>query len=249
MNKFLLVSNPPHPNVDAQVAAAVLGIPPSDANLKVRYGIPEIWVAENERSMIEADAADLRDAGMRCEIITGEHLVGVPSQTIVRSVAFSDGGIVLRTDDGERTVRFDKPMIVLPILPRAAEGVPQGTRVTVAPSVQVSDISPVLDMHLPDGDRFALYAELVDFDGLEETMRERFRRARFDDRLKNMQLRRPRQMLPSNMREARRGYSYASPGLEGLLNQIEPGLVDMSQSELSARLTFLTTLASMAGGA
>ena len=256
----LLVSNPPHPKVDAQAASAVLGIPPVDANLKIRYLVPEIWVADPDRSAVEADAADLREAGMRCAVVDGEQLRGIPAQQLVRSFAFSEQGITLRTDDSARELRYEEPMIVLPVSPRAAEGAPPGMRITIAPWVQVSDVCPFIDVYLPDGNRFAIYAELVDFAGLGgeatasqqhnmlrvgEMLRERLRRARFDDRLSNMQLRRPRQSLPPHLLEARRGYSFASPGLDELLSAIAPELRDAPQAELSSRLSFLTTLSSI----
>ena len=256
----LLVSNPPHLKVDALAASAVLGIPPVEANLKVRYLVPEIWVADPDRPVVEADALDLREAGMRCAVIDGQQLRGIPSQQLVRSFAFSEQGIALRTDVTARDLRYEEPMIVLPVSPRAAEGAPPGMRVTIAPSVQVSDVCPFLDVYLPDGNRFAIYADLVDFAGLgaeatasqqhnisrvAEILRERLRRARFDDRLGNMQLRRPRQSLPPHLLEARRGYSFASPGLDELLTEIAPELRNAHQAELSSRLAFLTTLSSI----
>ena len=249
---FLLVSNPPHPKIDAQAAGHVLGIPPHEANLKARYGLPEIWSAETDRSIIEEDAATLSAADMRYALITGEQLAAVPTQQLVRSVGMTDHGIALRTDAGTHELSDSQPMIVVPVSPRAAEGAPPGMRVTVAPSVQVFDVGPYIDVYLPDGSRFGIYEELVNFGelggvaALLEIMRERLKRARFDDRLQNMQLRRPRQMLPAHVREARRGYSFASPGLDELLEAVSPDLQKLGQAEWSARLAFLTTLSSMA---
>ena len=197
----------------------------------------------------------MREADMRYAVITDEQLAGVPAQQLVTSVAFTDDALTLSTDTGTHRLAFDEPMIVLPISPRAAEGTMEGMRFTVGPSGQltVADVCPYVDVYLPDGRRFGIYEELVDlreqggFAGFVEMMRERFKRARFDDRLVNMQLRRPRQMLPSHMREARRGYSFASPGLDELLNAIAPELQKLSQAEWSARLAFLTTLSTLAG--
>ena len=251
-NHLLLITNPPHPKIDAHAAAEVLGIPAAEANLKARYGIPEIWAASTDRSLIEADAATLREANMRCVVITGEQLARVPSQQLVRGVELTEQGIRLRAEDGTRDVAQGKAMIVLPVSPRPAEGAPPGTRVTVAPAVLVSDVCPYLDVFMPDGNRYGIYEELVDFGEaggvtkLADIIRERLPRARFDERLNNMQLRRPRQMLPAQMRDARRGYSFASPGLDALLNTIAPELQNVSQAEWSARLAFLTTLSSLA---
>ena len=248
----LLITNPPHPKIDAHAAAEVLGIPAAEANLKARYGIPEIWAASTDRSLIEEDAATLRAADMRCVIITGDQLARVPSQRIVRGLEVTAKGITLRSDEGTRDVAVGEPMIVLPVSPRPAEGAPPGTRVAVAPAVLVSDTCPYLDIFMPDGNRFGIYEELVDLSAVggalqfSNVMKERFPRARFDERLNNMQLRRPRQMLPAQMRDARRGYSFASPGLDALLNTIAPELQNVSQAEWSARLAFLTTLSSLA---
>ena len=118
------------------------------------------------------------------------------------------------------------------------------------------DATPFLDMYLTTGDkpiRISVVQNAVSFSGLGrvqpraasnmasfvERCEDRFSHAAVDRRLEGMRLR-----LYASRRAAdsehRYGYSYASPGLLGLLPAISRDLEGITQSEFSARLAYLT---------
>ncbi|MGQ0814292.1 MAG: hypothetical protein ACT4O1_07480 [Gemmatimonadota bacterium] len=256
-SQVLLVSNPPHPRVDAQVAASVFGLLPADANLKVRYSVPEIWLADTDASVVEQAATRLRAGGMRCVIVRGEDLLAVPSPLLVPSFALCEQSVTLVVGDQRIEIAHDHSPIIVSSTPRPAEGAPPSLRTTIAPGVEVRELCPFVHFYLAGGLRLAVYAELVDFAGLGDQMgssqsgnmarfgqllQQRLTHARFDNRLLNMQLRRRlAHGVPPTLRESRKGYSFASPGLDALLEAIAPELLSISQSELSSRLAYLTT--------
>ncbi|MGQ0561112.1 MAG: hypothetical protein ACT443_04465 [Gemmatimonadota bacterium] len=254
---MLLVSNPPHPHVDAQVAASVLGLLPVDANLKIRYSVPEIWLADTDAAVVEQATTRLRAGGMRCVIITGDDLLEVPTPLLVPSFALGERSVTLMAGDQGIEIAHDHSPVIVSSTPRPAEGAPPSLRTTIAPGVEVRDLCHFVHFYLAGGLRLAVYAELVDFAGLgdqigssqsgnmarfAQLLQQRLTHARFDNRLLNMQLRRRlAHGVPPNLRESRKGYSFASPGLDALLAAISPKLLSISQPELSSRLAYLTT--------
>ena len=266
MSYTLLISNPPQPMVDAQVTASVLGLLPVDANLKARYSVPEIWLAEKDRAVIDDAASRLRAAGMSVVVLAGEQLVAVPSQLIVTSFTFEEKRLALRLPTANVNVAYDHPIVIVPCTPRPAEG-PMPPLRTIA-GVQVSDSSSFVDIYVKarhDWIRLAVYAELVDYAGLGEQktasharnlllvcqmLQRRFVNAHYDDRIVNMQLRRRIGYgTPPQLKDARKGFSFASPGLDALLSALSPALQDVGQADFSSRLSFLTRLATAGGPA
>ncbi len=115
---------------------------------------------------------------------------------------------------------------------------------------------PFLDIYVSSGTRptrITVLQNAVDFSGLGhmepraasnmaalvENCEDRFNEATFDRRLEGMRLRLQRSRRGSGA-EHRRGYSFASPALTELLSSISGDLPNLSQSEFSARLAFLT---------
>lgn len=248
----LLVSNPPHPRPDIKTAALVLGLLPDQVEPKLRYGVPEIWMAESTDEKVSRAHKILATAGVRTVVATSDEVQAVPPPRIVRSIEFTYDSMYL---GGVEVTSADAPLI-LPCYPRAAEGAPPNLRSEVVPGVAVYDTTPFLHLYLANGARLGIYGELVDFtflgpqkspnaqrniNALESTLRARLPRAKFDERLTNIQLRRRWDHgVPVNFTEARKGYSYASPGLDALLADISPDLANITQSEWSSRLCYLT---------
>lgn len=115
---------------------------------------------------------------------------------------------------------------------------------------------PFLDIYVSPGKRptrITVLQNAVDFSGLGhmqpraasnmaalvENCEDRFKEATVDRRLEGMRLRLHIARRASGA-EHRRGYSFASPSLTELLSSISGDLLNLSQSEFSARLAFLT---------
>jgi hypothetical protein len=243
--------------VDAQVTASVLGLLPVDANLKARYSVPEIWIADEDRGKVEAAAARLALVEMRGVVRDAADFGKIPSQLIVTGFTFDEHKLTLHLPTATLNIGYDHPGLIVPCTPRAAEGTPPPPHKVAG--MDVHDDSSFVDLYLKskqDWLRLAIFAEHVDFEGLGahktasaarnmlnllQMLQRRFTVADYDDRLVNMQLRRrPGPSTPAQLKDARKGYSYASPGLLALLEIIAPQWKDCSQSELSSRLVFLT---------
>lgn len=239
----------------------MLELMPVDANLKIRYGVPEIWMADPEEAKIAIAETRLREAGLRCVAVAGADLLAVPTQQLVQSLELTWDSVVLHTDGDEIEISDSEPAVMVSCTPRAAEGAPPNLRSALAAGVQVYDTCAFYDLYLASGVRLAIYGELVDFGVLAEQrtasqnrnmvvlgqlLKKRLTQTKFDDRLLNMQLRRRAgHGVPVNLRESRKGYSYASPGLDTLMAELTPALANISQTELCSRLAYLTSRAGM----
>jgi hypothetical protein len=121
---------------------------------------------------------------------------------------------------------------------------------------QGADTVPFLDVYIPGNGspkRLTVIQNSVNFSGLGrvqpraasnmdalvESCEDRFNQAHVDRRLVGMRLRARGGPRPAGS-EHRRGFSYASPGLNALLHAVSSRLEAISQPELSARLAFLT---------
>lgn len=121
---------------------------------------------------------------------------------------------------------------------------------------QGSDTVPFLDVYVPANGaprRLTVIQNAVNFSGLGrvqpraasnmdalvDNCEDRFSRVHVDRRLVGMRLRARGGPRPPGS-EHRRGFSYASPGLNALLHAVSTRLEAISQAELSARLAFLT---------
>ena len=107
----LLVSNPPHGDVDAAAAASHFGLTAAEVRMKANYGLPEIWFAEeDEAELLDIDAA-LDAAGLDTVLVAGSDLVEIPGQSPAESFAFTDGGLWVGRDDSGLTMAYDAPAI------------------------------------------------------------------------------------------------------------------------------------------
>lgn len=119
--------------------------------------------------------------------------------------------------------------------------------------------APFFDLYLPAAEaprRFAALTELTTYEGLGRATtlspagllahfvqfcEERFAVARVDRRLVNMQIRHwPAPAVRRTSPLIRKGFSFASFGLAGLLDQLGPDLIDLSHCEFASRLVYLT---------
>lgn len=177
---------------------------------------------------------------MRSVMVSSQDLEAVATPRLSRYFELTDNSI--RFDDVE--IPNGEAAILIMSAPRAADGAPPNLRSEIAPGVVVQDTCPFIDIYLLNGLRLKLCAELVDFCALGERKTVSMQRKHFDDRLQNMQLRRRAgHSVPQNFKEARKGFSFASPGLDTLLADISPDLASISQTELSSRLAYLSTRA------
>lgn len=118
----LIVSNPPHGEVDPARAAPGLGLSPAEIRMKANYPVPEIWLAASEAVEMEQTAAELTAAGLHVAIVTGDALGALPPREEVQSFALSDVGLVATVVGAELTVPCDAKVTAVYCTPRQPAG-------------------------------------------------------------------------------------------------------------------------------
>ncbi len=118
----LVVSNPPHGDVDLAGAAPFLGLAPAELRMKANYPVPEIWLAAEDEASMAAAAAGLSGAGLRVAVVAGQRLSEVPPWSTATSFAFGDSALSLQLEDGEVELPYDSHVGAVYCTPRAAVG-------------------------------------------------------------------------------------------------------------------------------
>jgi hypothetical protein len=239
----LVLSHPPHGEVDLKRAAAVLGLVPVDVRLKAAYAIPEIWLAPDDPAAAEAAAATLRQAGLRVVVAPGAALAAVEPPNPVASFSFEPGGLLLRAEE-EALLEYDTAGIAVLFTPRASE-----SREPLPP--------PSFDLYVlteTAAPRWSIVQGVTGFGGMTGRqsasfganvrafavdVERRFPAVLVDRRLVNMQVRRRGGATPAGG-PVRQGYSFATVALNRLLESIQPGLSALDHEELAVRLALLT---------
>jgi len=109
--RYLLISDPPHGDVDAAEAAPHFGLAAAEVRMKANYGLPEIWFAgEDEAKLLDTSAA-LEATGFSSVLVAGSDLVEIPGQSPAVSFAFTDEGLSVERDDSGWTMAYDSPAL------------------------------------------------------------------------------------------------------------------------------------------
>ena len=110
----LLISDPPHGDVDAAEAAPHFGLTAAEVGMKANYGLPEIWFAAENETLVSTAAA-LDAAGLKTVLVAGSDLLEVPPQNPAASFAFTDEGLQIDGDgdDSTWTLAYDAPAIAV----------------------------------------------------------------------------------------------------------------------------------------
>ena len=114
----LVVSNPPQNGLDVETAARHLGLEPDEVRGKARYSVPEIWFANHQPELAADTAAALRAAGARVTLAEGDELAGTPPRHKVKSFSFGASGLVAHCADGNYSIAYDLPVVLVYCRPR-----------------------------------------------------------------------------------------------------------------------------------
>ena len=82
---YLVLSNPPHGDVDDQRVAQAFGFTAIDARMRMHFPAPEIWFADEDLASLKRVATALQSAGTNVRIIKGSLLSLVPAPDDLRS--------------------------------------------------------------------------------------------------------------------------------------------------------------------
>ncbi|MDH3272327.1 MAG: hypothetical protein OEN56_13390 [Gemmatimonadota bacterium] len=261
---ILVVTNPPHDEVDLDAASTLIGLDVFQTRLKFIFSAPEVLTA-SDRASAEGVAESFRSAGVSVATFDGLELWAIPWPEPVSSFEFTGTGLVARLPDRELELTYDSNVVGVYCKPPAGFRT-KSTQPTVSPDDDGMDIVNAiewmanLDLYfVRDGSlqRISIIEDLTDFSGLgpmrrrtvaedmEETAagcNRRFSKMVLDTRLENV---RPRRRFVGGDAavnpELRERYSFGTLLLKGMLASISPELADLTQYELGSRLGYVTS--------
>ena len=108
--QILVVSDPPHREVDEDAVAAILGLELADVRLKIGFPAPEVLSASDPDRATEV-AESMRGAGLNVVVIDGHELVDIPWPAPVSSFEFGGESLVVPVAGDEVDVRYDTPVV------------------------------------------------------------------------------------------------------------------------------------------
>ena len=118
-NPTLVISNPPHEDIDPALAAPCFGLSPAEVRMKANYPVPEIWFADSEGGPVDPTIGILQTAGMSVVSIEGRKLADIPAQSIVKSFAFTEAGLTITLENSQVDLSHDGALIAVFCQPRA----------------------------------------------------------------------------------------------------------------------------------
>lgn len=239
--RTLVISNPPHAErLNLAAAAPLLDLQPEELRLKAMYQVPEILLAEATEAQAKGFARALVLAGLRLVMVDASALVAIPAQTLVTKFEFGPSALECQTPNGPVPLLYEQRLLGVFCTVREPDTTPAFFDVYAQ---SAGGIRRLMFQH-GSTDLRGLLAErrigiVANLPTLIATAEKRFRNLTADRRLMNMRLRK-HTGLPAEIVEKRRGFSFATAQLGDLLESVQTGLSEITQTELSSRLVLLT---------
>lgn len=263
--QILVISHPPHGDVDHDAVAAILGLDLADARLKAGFVAPEVLSA-TDPGRADQIAELLKTAGLSVAVIDGRKMTEIPWPALVDSFEFGSQGLIARFGDDVAEIRYDEAVAGVyckppPDFPRGGPGGEVGAsgdhRRDFA-ATEMIEWQARLDLYFTRGEalrRISIVQDLTDFSGLPEAQdpalrdeleatviecRNRFSLLDLDTRLENV---RPRQRFIAGDTgfdlDLRKAFSFGTLLLRQVLESISPELRDLPQYEYGSRVAYL----------
>lgn len=239
--QFLVVSDPPHGDVDLGSVAEALGLDVEHARLKVGFPAPEILAASDDGRARELATA-LDRTGLRVVLIDGHDLADVPWPAVATSLHFGPAGLVAALDGETVELAYDRPFLGFTCLPPSevvrapALGV-DGRGPEVADTLEWT---PHLDVYFGTSGSVRRLTVARDVDEIVAECEERFERLDLDRRLDAI---RPRQRFVAGEADfdmdLRKAFSFGTLLLRQVLESISTDLRDIPQYEFASRLSYV----------
>lgn len=246
----LVISNPPHGEVDLQAVAKLLSLDDYVTRLKMNFAAPEVLSASGPEEA-EEFSAELRRAGLTVSIIDGAALWGLPWPDPVISLSFDESGLRATVQEGTVQIPYHTELVAVYCQPPADFSmdptVDLGAAITSGHGPMIAEgiqWLANLDMYFTESGslrRISIVPEhsSLDAESVIGELERRFRRIHLDTRLAGV---RPRARFI--MGEAgfdpdqRKRYSFGTLLLCHILESISPELRDVPQFELGSRLAY-----------
>ncbi len=117
---YLLLSNPPHGEIDAALIASSFGFTAAEARMRANFPAPEIWFADTDLDALKRTGGALMKGGAKVRIIKGSMLSVIPPPDHMASFAFQPErfDVQLRSDSSFSTA-YDARLIIVSSRPKA----------------------------------------------------------------------------------------------------------------------------------
>jgi hypothetical protein len=245
----LVVSDPPHGEVNLEAAAELLGLDGFATRLKAGFVAPEILLASDPGKAAEFAAA-LRGTGFNVSILNGAALADLPWPDPVSTLAFDLSSLQATTRSEEVLIPYDAEVVCVHCRPPADRSVTSTGDLeravasehgpTIAEAIQRRSI---LDLYFREGGplrRATIVPDLLKSDGerVKKELIRRLERLRLDDRLAGVRPRAPFVSSEGFEGSERRRYSFGTLMLREVLESISPELRAVPQYEFGSRLAY-----------
>lgn len=246
----LVVSDPPHGEVDIEAAAKLLELDVFAAGLKVTFAAPEVMSA-SDPGEAEEFAEALRSTGFSVAVLDGGLLSALPWPDPVSTLAFDTSSLRGTVRNEGVTIPYDADVVGVYCRPPADTSQNRAVDLdralasehgpTIADAIQWKSI---VDLYFRDEEslrRVTIVPDHLQLDGemIVKELRRRFKRLVLDSRLAGV---RPRARFhvegnfdPSS---ERRRYSFGTLRLRRVLESIAAELAEAPQYELGSRLAY-----------
>jgi hypothetical protein len=253
----LVVSDPPHDEVDVEAAAKLLDLDVFAARLKTGFGAPEVFGASGPDSAVKLAVA-LRKTGLRVTILQGSALAGLPWPNPASHLAFDESCLRLTVDGSGLEIPWTTEMLGVFCQPPEGFSFEKPTDLdraiashhgpTISEALQSRSF---IDLYLLEEGasvrRVSIVPRMFGMEGekLAAELERRFAALRMDRRLQGV---RPRTRYVEHGSQAagrrgpdaprRRGFSYGTRQLADVLGSISGELRTMTQYELGSRIAY-----------
>lgn len=108
--QILVVSDPPHGDVDNDAVAEILGLALVDAQQKIGFPAPEVLLA-SDRDPASDVAEALTRAGLSVAVIDGHSLADIPWPAPISSFDFGGESLLVRLSGDDVEISYDTPVV------------------------------------------------------------------------------------------------------------------------------------------
>lgn len=245
----LVVSDPPHGEVDLDAAAELLELDLFATRLKVVFAAPEVMSASGPEEAAEFYAV-LTKAGFNASVVDGAALVELPWPDPLSSLTF-DVSHLHATVRGENiTIPYDARVVGVHCRPPAERSMERTVALDRAmasahgPTIaQAIERKSVLDLYFRDEGalrRVTIVPDLLEADaeGVIKELGRRMECLELDTRLVGVRPRAPFTSGAGFKGPERRRYSFGTAMLHEVLGSIAPELRAATQYEFGSRLAY-----------
>ncbi len=248
--QILVVSDPPHGDVDLAAMSSTLGLDEETTRLKVGFPAPEILAATGPQRAHDI-AEELRSQGLETRVIAGDALAELPWPRLVSDLSFGESALEARANDGSITIPYSASVWAVSCMP--PDGFSKEAHVSLheamassgGPTVaEALEWTPHLDLYVVTAEGIGRVSIVENPTAALEEVERLFHRVGVDRRLDGV---RPRQRFVAGEAgfdiDLRKAFSFGTLLLRHVLQSVSEELRDLPQYEYASRLSFATRAA------